>query len=339
MRPSSRSSIRHRLPTRTVPGSITLNLPATASGTDGVADRVFGRSRRRAGVARRHHARHVERRPVAVPHWSDWRQQHSGPSVSANGCRLSEVARHGDYGHDRLGRADHDQHGQRRERRRWRRGGNQRRPGQHGGQRHVHRCERRHEREHVHANWFQRQRHLHQRRHLDHVHFVGTACLAEGRGRSGQQSAGHEALNNYYNEVIDALFLQYLPTTQTASGVPGGGQTLQLASTAFNGTSITYHGVVTNTGTVNGNYAIQFTDPTGTDTNTYNVYYPWFAGTGSTTSNAPDGSVYTPMFGLAAPPQWIIDSGWITQSASQMIFACDAVFADNTARKAPSPTT
>ena len=144
------------------------------------------------------------------------------------------------------------------------------------------------------------------------------------------------ALNNYYNEVVDALFLQYLPSAQTVNGVPGGGQTLQLASAAFNGTSITYNGVVTNTGTVNGNYAIQFTDPTNTDTNTYNVYYPWFAGTSSTTSNAPDGSVYTPLFGLAAPPQWIIDSGWITQSASQMIFACDAVFADNTVRNSTS---
>ena len=149
------------------------------------------------------------------------------------------------------------------------------------------------------------------------------------------------ALNNYYNEMVDALFLKYLPSNQSANGVAGGGHTLHLASAAFNGTSITYNGVVTNVGTVNGNFAIQFTDPTSTDPNTYNVYYPWFAGTASTTSNAPDASVYTPMFGLAAPPQWIIDNNWTTQSASQMIFACDAMFADNVARKAydMNPTT
>ena len=130
-------------------------------------------------------------------------------------------------------------------------------------------------------------------------------------------------LNNYFDSAIDKLFLQYY--TGKINGQDGGGQTLHLVSTA-SGKSITYSGVVTNKGTANGGYVLQLTDPTGTDPNTYDIYYPFF------TTNAPASSIYTPIFPLAAPPSWITAAGQQYESPSQMIFACDAVFADNVSR-------
>ena len=102
-----------------------------------------------------------------------------------------------------------------------------------------------------------------------------------------------DPLNNYFNAAIDQFFLQYY--TGTINGVQGGGQTLYLTSDA-SGKAITYSGQVTNVGTANGGYVLQLTDPTGTDPNTYDIYYPFF------TTNAPASSVYTPLFPLAAPP-------------------------------------
>ena len=132
-----------------------------------------------------------------------------------------------------------------------------------------------------------------------------------------------DPLNNYFNAAIDQFFLQYY--TGTINGVQGGGQTLYLTSDA-SGKAITYSGQVTNVGTANGGYVLQLTDPTGTDPNTYDIYYPFF------TTNAPASSVYTPLFPLAAPPSWITAAGQENESASQMIFGCDAVFADNVSR-------
>ncbi len=130
-------------------------------------------------------------------------------------------------------------------------------------------------------------------------------------------------LNNYYNAAIDQFFLQYY--TGKINNVQGGGQTLKLVSEAY-GQTITYYGTVTNVGTANGGYVLQLKDPTGTDPNTYDIYYPFF------TTNAPASSVYTPLFPLAAPPSWITAEGQQDESASQMLFACDAIFADNVSR-------
>jgi hypothetical protein len=132
-----------------------------------------------------------------------------------------------------------------------------------------------------------------------------------------------DPLNNYFNAAIDQFFLQYY--TGTIGSVQGGGQTLQLVSNA-SGQAITYSGHVTNVGTANGGYVLQLKDPTLTDPNTYDIYYPFF------TTNAPSPSVYTPLFPLAAPPSWITNAGQENESASQMMFGCDAVFADNVSR-------
>ena len=139
------------------------------------------------------------------------------------------------------------------------------------------------------------------------------------------------ALNNYYNQVIDEFFLKYLPADQMVNGRNGGGETLRLASSASN-SEIVYDGVVTNQYTENGGYVLRFTtggdDPTAYSVNTLDVYYPFF------TTNAPSPDVYTPLFPLAAPPSWITTASQQDESASQMIFACDAIFADNIERSA-----
>lgn len=138
-------------------------------------------------------------------------------------------------------------------------------------------------------------------------------------------------LNNYFNELIDEFFLQYLPSSDSVNGFSGGGQTLQLVSTA-SGSAVTYNGVVTNKGTVNGGYVLRFTPsgggsgPSTYQADTLDIYYPFF------TSNAPSPDVYTPLFGVAAPPTWLVDLAKQNESATQMLFACDAVFADNTPR-------
>jgi len=141
-------------------------------------------------------------------------------------------------------------------------------------------------------------------------------------------------LNNYYNEMIDEFFLKYY--TGTINGHQGGGQTFSLQSTAYDGTAHTYTGSVTNVNTANGNYALQLKDaaPSNADPTTYNIYYPWFKYNSGANSNAPSSDVYTPAFTLQEAPSWITANAWQTQSASRMIFACDAVFADNVARAA-----
>lgn len=136
-------------------------------------------------------------------------------------------------------------------------------------------------------------------------------------------------LNNYFNELIDDFFLNYLPSSQSVNGHAGGGQTLQLTSTA-SGSPVTYSGTVTNVGTANGGYVLRFTSggssPTEFDPDTLDIYYPFF------TSNAPSPDVYTPLFGVEEPPSWLVDLNKQNESATQMLFACDAIFADNTAR-------
>ncbi|BBB62157.1 hypothetical protein UNDKW_3884 [Undibacterium sp. KW1] len=132
-----------------------------------------------------------------------------------------------------------------------------------------------------------------------------------------------DALNNYFNAQVDNFFLQYFTSPATSSpGVPanGGGKIFSLQSSAF-GQSLTYSGSVTLQ--TDGGYALSLADASGTDSNTYTIYYPF-----STQNALAD---YTPVFPVAAPPAWI-SAAMAKESASQMIFACDAVFADNTLR-------
>lgn len=138
------------------------------------------------------------------------------------------------------------------------------------------------------------------------------------------------SLNNYYNDMIDNFFLQYY--TGTINNWQGGGETIEIASTAYNGKPITYSGtfkqVMINNGAghqqYNG-YALQLSEGgmSPTDPNTYNIIYPFFS------TNAPSPDIYSPLFGSSAPPLWITKPA---EAATQMIFACDGVFADNAAR-------
>jgi hypothetical protein len=112
-------------------------------------------------------------------------------------------------------------------------------------------------------------------------------------------------LNNYFNKAIDNFFWHYLPS--------GGGNTLHLYSSV---TGITYLGTVTHEGTANGGYVLRLSG--GGDN--FDIYYPFF------TSNTP--SDYTPALNTTPAPNRITK----IESPSQMVFACDGVFADNIAR-------
>ena len=136
------------------------------------------------------------------------------------------------------------------------------------------------------------------------------------------------ALNNYFNQVIDDFFLKYLPSDVTLpGGQVGGGQTFSIQSSASTTSSRTYSGVVTkgtmDDPTANGGYVLRLTSSDTNDTNNYDIYYPFF------NSNKPSTDVYTPIFPTEDAPQWLSDE---IESASQMVFACNAVFADNTDR-------
>lgn len=145
--------------------------------------------------------------------------------------------------------------------------------------------------------------------------------------------ADPSAINNYFNDLVDNFFLQYF--SGTINSWTGGGQTFELVSTAYNGTPITYSGSFEQVTIVNGSqeqqysgYALQLSEggATPTDPNTYNIVYPWF------NTNAPSSDIYSPLFGTPAPPTWIVSESQQFESASEMIFACDAVFADNLTR-------
>ncbi|SFI15061.1 beta-1,3-glucanase family protein [Planctomicrobium piriforme] len=132
-------------------------------------------------------------------------------------------------------------------------------------------------------------------------------------------------LNNYYNQTIDDFFLKYY--TGTIGTHTGGGKTFSLVSSA-SGSAITYSGQTTQVG---NNYVLRLNATTGTTAEkavNYDLYYPFF------NTNLPDASAYTPIFYVAGAtaPTWIVTAGQQYESASQMIFACDAVFADNNAR-------
>jgi len=142
-------------------------------------------------------------------------------------------------------------------------------------------------------------------------------------------AADPNLLNNYFNEVIDQFFLKYLPSNQTVNGHAGGGQMLQLENSG-----VTYYGYVTNAATENGGYVLRFQTtnvipvppPTVYSPNSLDIYYPFF------TTNLPAAGVYTPLFPVAGAPSWL-NSTQAAESASQMVFACDAVFADNSPRQ------
>jgi hypothetical protein len=130
-----------------------------------------------------------------------------------------------------------------------------------------------------------------------------------------------DPLNNYFNALIDAFFLQYYSGTVSngSTASTGSGQTFSLQSGA-SGSLVTYQGSVQLAG---GNYLLRLNAVDGSDTTDYDIYYPFF------TTNLPASATYTPRFPPAAAPPSIVNQG---ESASQMVFACDGIFSDNTQR-------
>ncbi|MGD9633350.1 MAG: beta-1,3-glucanase family protein [Pirellulales bacterium] len=139
-------------------------------------------------------------------------------------------------------------------------------------------------------------------------------------------------LNNYFNETIDDFFVKHAKTGVAVNGGTAGNVQFNLVSSAYKNLqgvaqTLTYSGYVELDSTYNA-YALTLKDGSGTDGTTYKIYYPFYDW--NTPSNyAPKLSQST-----ATTPPWIIAKGWNNQSASQMILACDAFFADNNARAA-----
>lgn len=130
-------------------------------------------------------------------------------------------------------------------------------------------------------------------------------------------------LNNYFNAAVDAFFMNYY------QGAGGSGNQFQIQS-AVNGytysgytESVNINYTVGKTAYTYSGYALHLTS-TSDPGNDYYIIYPFF------TTNTP--SNYAPQLTPAAPPSWITAAGQQLESASRMIFACDAVFADNVAR-------
>lgn len=130
-------------------------------------------------------------------------------------------------------------------------------------------------------------------------------------------------LNNYFNEAIDDFFLKYLPANDPH--VSGGlGHTFSITSSA-SGSLRTYTGQVQQVGAL-GYVLLLQSSYTAAPYVPFAIFYPF------TNSNLPTG--YTPKFPTVDAPNWLIKQNMQNQSPSQMIFACDAFFADNTFRLA-----
>lgn len=136
--------------------------------------------------------------------------------------------------------------------------------------------------------------------------------------------ASSDPLNNYFNNVIDQFFLKYF--TGDINGHTGGGQTFNLVSGA-SGSAVTYSG---QTQLIDGYYVLHLNATSGSSSDQavdYDIYYPFFE------SNLPSPDIYVPIFTPAAvAPSWITGKSQQNESPSQMVFACDAVFADNVSR-------
>lgn len=137
--------------------------------------------------------------------------------------------------------------------------------------------------------------------------------------------ASSDPLNNYFNNVIDQFFLKYF--SGTINNHVGGGQTFNLVSGA-SGSSVTYSGT---TQLIDGNYVLHLNATSGSSSDQavdYDIYYPFFD------TNLPSPDIYQPIFYVpgTVAPSWITGKSQQNESPSQMVFACDAVFADNVSR-------
>lgn len=140
-----------------------------------------------------------------------------------------------------------------------------------------------------------------------------------------QNPQSSDPLNNYFNNVLDQFFLKYY--SGTINGHTGGGQVFSLTSGA-SGSTVTYSGT---TQQVGNNFVLRLNATSGSSTDQafdFDIYYPFFE------TNLPDPDIYQPIFYIdgAQAPAWISNISQQYESPSQMVFACDAVFADNVSR-------
>ncbi len=133
--------------------------------------------------------------------------------------------------------------------------------------------------------------------------------------------------NSFFNQAIDDLFTKYQ-----------NGDLLYVQSAA-DGTTKTYQGTVLqvdSSGTVvtsGGTYVLQFVDSANPTSGTrYNVYYPFLNG------NRYYWAGYTPALTPGDAPPHATGANYTALSPSEMVFANNGVFADNTFRTAEYPT-
>jgi hypothetical protein len=125
-------------------------------------------------------------------------------------------------------------------------------------------------------------------------------------------SQNPNALNNYFNEMIDAFFLNYY------AGTGGNSQTFSVPSAA-SGKVYNYSGTVVKD--ANDAYVLRLSSSNPMDKAKYDIYYPFF------TNNLP--ATYTPKLTPKAAPSWIVEPG---ESASQTLFGQNGVWADSAIR-------
>lgn len=159
----------------------------------------------------------------------------------------------------------------------------------------------------------------------------GTTTWTVLRGQFGSVAATHNqnagiyydsvtesAFNSYYNQAIDDLFTKYQ-----------NGDLLYVQSSA-DGTTTTYQGSLQQ---VNGAYVMQFVDSANPTTGTqYNVYYPFM------NANRYYWAGYTPALTPGDAPPHTAGANYSALSPSEMVFACNGVFADNKFRLAEYPS-
>jgi len=159
----------------------------------------------------------------------------------------------------------------------------------------------------------------------------GTTTWTVIRGVAGSTAATHNQnavvyydsvtlspFNSYFNQAIDDLFTKYQ-----------NGDLLYVQSAA-DGTTKIYQGSLQQ---VNGTYVLQFVDSANPTTGTlYNVYYPFLNG------NRYYWAGYTPQLTPGDAPPGATGANYTALSPSEMVFACNGVFADNSFRTAAYPT-
>ncbi len=166
----------------------------------------------------------------------------------------------------------------------------------------------------------------------------GTTTWYVTRGVAGSTATAHNQnatvfydsvtqnpLNSYFNAAIDQLFTKYKD-----------GETLYVQSKA-DGNDRIYQGTVVQVdaqgGIVpsGGSYVLRFTSPDDPDNIAYDVYYPFL------NANRYYWAGYTPALPPGDPPPHTAGANYAAYSPSEMVFACNGVFADNAFRQAQYP--